>query len=115
LISFYSVFYNKILDLHQGYFSLFKIKGINFKLQILEKSLLFMLGYSHSCVLQIPAYLSVSNYPNSKDIYLVKGYDRVVVGNFIKKIQKLKKPNSYTGNGIIINNQQLKLKQGKKK
>ena len=35
--------------------------------------------------------------------------------NVIKKIQSLKLPNVYTGNGILLENQKIKLKQGKKK
>ena len=90
------------------------LKGLGFKGAVLDNNSLLelKLGFSHKLNILL----------NSKDIKVsmnnniltAEGFDSDKVGNFLQKIRKLKKFDSYKGKGFWYKNEQRSLKDIKK-
>tara|TARA_B100001093_G_scaffold482427_1_gene514069 strand:+ start:86 stop:616 length:531 start_codon:yes stop_codon:yes gene_type:complete len=90
------------------------LKGLGFKGSVLDNNSLLelKLGFSHKLNILL----------NSKDIKVsmnnniltAEGFDSDKVGNFLQKIRKLKKFDSYKGKGFWYKNEQRSLKDIKK-
>ena len=90
------------------------LKGLGFKGSVLDNNSLLelKLGFSHKLNILL----------NSKDIKVsmnnniltAEGFDSEKVGNFLQKIRKLKKFDSYKGKGFWYKNEQRSLKDIKK-
>ncbi len=69
------------------------------------------LGFSQKLKIIIPNTLSV--FVNKKKIF-IEGYNSVLVGNFIAKLQSYKPVNLYTGKGFLKKREFFNLKEIKK-
>lgn len=109
----YSLLKNKIIGISQGYSVTLNLVGVGFKANIIEDHLVLKLGYSHDVKYKIPSTVIIE---------LIKS-DQIRIFGLIKKdvyqtvfeIQSLKKVDPYKGKGILLENQKLYLKEGKKK
>lgn len=91
------------------------LKGLGYKANLLlGKSLLNLkLGYSHVLALQIPVdRIRVKVF---KNVITVKGYDLIEIGNFARKIRRLRAPDAYKGKGVWLKNERKTLKELRKK
>lgn len=101
LIELQGVLYGKLTLVGVG----FKVFKTNY-----NKILLFKLGFSHSIYFKL-------NF----NIYILKSTKIFIIGNFYQKIinllgivKLLKIPEPYKGKGILVFNEKIKLKLGKK-
>jgi large subunit ribosomal protein L6 len=91
----------------------FVLKGLGSRFFSNEANIIsFKIGFSHLIEFKLPRSLSFS-IPEKNKLY-VFGYDLNSLGNFYKKIRKLKHPNPYTGKGILLKNEKILLKPIKK-
>lgn len=66
-------------------------------------------GYTRACIFQLPdGVLAFFVKPNLMYLY---GIDKALVTNTAAAIRAVRKPNAYTGNGIQLVGEVLKLKQ----
>nr|YP_010041738.1 ribosomal protein L6 [Cyanophora sudae]QPB15059.1 ribosomal protein L6 [Cyanophora sudae] len=96
-----------------------KLNGLGFrvfKFFIKQRNkffLKFKLGFSHKIYVPVPEELIISCRKKNKII--LASFNKQKLTNFAKKIQLLKFPEIYSNKGIILANQQLRIKPGKKK
>lgn len=109
--------YDSLLKTHlKGITQKFKLhlilKGIGFKVQKLETTLLFKLGYSHEIEMAIPNDITVSVLTSNQLILYGFNWERIT--QFASKIKKLKRVEPYKGKGILLKNEKILRKEGKK-
>jgi large subunit ribosomal protein L6 len=71
------------------------------------------LGFSHPVVYQVPAGISIET-PSQTEI-IIKGVDRQKVGQVAAVIRDFRPPEPYKGKGVRYANEQIVLKEAKKK
>lgn len=91
------------------------LKGLGFRSIFNEttKKISFKLGYSHSNILDVPEY--ITNVKIKKNMLLLESTDKVLLGNYIKKIHHLRESDAYKGKGFSYQYDNKKLKVIKKK
>lgn len=89
------------------------LKGLGFKGNIVNNSILELkLGFSH--LLKVPLNSKELNVSINNNVLTVEGFESDKVGNFLEKIRKLKKTDSYKGKGFWYKNELKILKEIKK-
>ena len=77
------------------------------------KSLNLTLGFSHPVNCPIPEGITIEA-PSQTEI-VVKGVDLQKVGQVAAEIREIRPPEPYKGKGVRYANEQISLKEGKKK
>jgi large subunit ribosomal protein L6 len=102
---------NMINGVITGFKKSLEIRGIGFKANVQGTDLNLLVGYTHPCVLKIPAGLKVTVDENTK--ISVSGADRYAVGEFANKIRSMRIPEPYKGTGIRYVGEYVRKKVGK--
>jgi len=91
------------------------LKGLGFRSTFEDstKILSFKLGYSHLSSLTVPDF--IKNIKIKKNTVLLESSDKILLGDYIKKIHQLKKSDIYKGKGFSYQYENKKLKTIKKK
>ena len=92
-----------------------KMVGLGFKVQFSKDSkfLIFKLGFSHLKYLRIPtSFLKIFV---KKNILKIEGNSKVLIGNFLAQIKRLKNFDFYKGKGFLLKYEKYKLKTIQKK
>jgi large subunit ribosomal protein L6 len=104
------------VDLTSGFRKKLKLVGVGYKAtvkNILNKEYLELkLGFSHSCMIEIPKNLSV--ICNKPTVIYISGYNKQSVSNFAAHIRSHKSPEPYKGKGILYDDEKIILKDGKR-
>ncbi|MGL4183948.1 MAG: 50S ribosomal protein L6 [Metamycoplasmataceae bacterium] len=87
------------------------IKGVGYKAILKGSEIEIFAGYSHTVLLPIPSTIKVE-VPKPTEIK-ISGNDKQEVGEFAAKIRKIRKPNIYSGKGIMYSDETILLKEGK--
>ncbi|MDD3241293.1 MAG: 50S ribosomal protein L6 [Bacilli bacterium] len=103
---------NLIVGVTEGYSKGLEIIGVGYRFTLKGDVLVIAAGYSHPVELEIPTGLTVESISNTEII--VKGIDKVLVGEFAANIRKVRKPEPYKGKGIRYKNEVVRRKEGKK-
>ena len=77
------------------------------------KTLNLTLGFSHPVSFPIPEGITIET-PSQTEI-LIKGNDRQRVGQTAAEIRDIRPPEPYKGKGVRYSDEQIVLKEGKKK
>lgn len=88
------------------------LKGIGFKVQKQDTTLLFKLGYSHDIHLAIPDDIDVSVLTPTQ--LILYGFHWEHLTQFASTIKKLKRVEPYKGKGILFKHEKILRKEGKK-
>lgn len=88
------------------------LKGIGFKVQVMRNSLLFKLGYSHEINHSIPSGITIIPLDPTK--LILSGPDWGHLTQFASQLKKSKKIDPYKGKGILLKNETILRKEGKK-
>jgi large subunit ribosomal protein L6 len=97
----------------KGYEKKLELVGVGFRAQVQGKNLNLTLGFSHPVQYAIPDGISIET-PTVTEI-IVKGIDRQRVGQVAAEIRHVRPPEPYKGKGVRYANEQITLKEGKKK
>nr|YP_010394062.1 ribosomal protein L6 [Peronospora belbahrii]DAZ88070.1 TPA_asm: ribosomal protein L6 [Peronospora belbahrii] len=108
--------YNKLIQLKiKGVLQSFKInlflKGIGFKVMIENKNLILKLGFSHNIIIPIPNNINIIVQTN---ILIFNSIDYIFLNQFVHSVKKYKKPEPYKGKGLLLKNEKILQKEGKK-
>jgi len=87
------------------------IEGIGFRASIQGDTLTLNVGFSHPVEIKIPEDIKAEVF---KNIIVVKGINKEIVGRFAALIRSIKKPEPYKGKGIHYEGEIIRRKQGKK-
>lgn len=106
---------NMVTGVTDSYTTILRIVGVGYRatLDASSNSLSMKLGYAHNIDVQIPSGLNVK-VPQPTRI-IINGTDKQAVGAFAAKIRGYRKPEPYRGKGIFVDDETIKLKDGKGK
>ena len=104
---------NMVLGVTKGYEKKLELVGVGFRAQVQGKNLNLTLGFSHPVQYPIPEGISMET-PTVTEI-IIKGIDRQKVGQVAAEIRHVRPPEPYKGKGVRYANEQITLKEGKKK
>ncbi len=88
-----------------------QIEGVGFKAQVTGKALQLLLGFSHPIDYAIPDGVKIEA-PKPTQL-VVKGVDRILVGQVAADIRHFFEPEPYKGKGIRYQGEQVRKKKGK--
>ena len=108
--------YNKLIKIKiKGVLQGFKIslilKGIGFKAVIDNNDLILKLGFSHDIIIPIPTNIEIINQSNK---LIFNSIDYIFLNQFVHYIKNYKKPEPYKGKGLLLKNEKILQKEGKK-
>ena len=104
---------NMVLGVTRGYDRKLELVGVGFRAQVQGKNLNLTLGFSHPVV--FPRLRASPIETLSLTEILLKGIDRQQVGQVAAVIRDIRPPEPYKGKGVRYANEQITLKEGKKK
>jgi large subunit ribosomal protein L6 len=104
---------NMVRGVTQGYERKLELVGVGYRAAVQGKNLNLTLGFSHPVVFAVPSGITIET-PSQTEI-LIKGMDRQQVGQTAAEIRNIRPPEPYKGKGVRYANEQIKLKEGKKK
>ena len=107
-----ALLHNMILGVTKGYEKGLEIIGVGYRFNVAGNKLTINAGYSHPVVMDVPEGLTVEAPSNTEIV--VKGIDKVLVGEFAANIRKVRKPEPYKGKGIRYKDEHIRRKEGKK-
>jgi len=102
---------NLVLGVKDGFEKKLEIEGIGFKVELKEKNLVLSLGFSHQVNFPVPDGINVTV---EKNMIIVSGISKELVGQVAADIRALKKPEPYKGKGIHYLGEVIRRKAGKK-
>jgi large subunit ribosomal protein L6 len=104
---------NMVQGVSQGYEKRLEIIGVGYKAQVKGKVLQLNLGYSHPVDFAIPAGVTISQDEKNKNLLIIQGVDKQLVGQVASNIRGLKIPEPYKGKGIRYTDEVVRRKAGK--
>ena len=104
---------NMVRGVTKGYDKKLELVGVGFRAQVQGKALNLTLGFSHPVNFPIPEGITIET-PSQTEI-IIKGVDRQKVGQVAAEIRGIRPPEPYKGKGVRYANEQISLKEGKKK
>ena len=107
-----ALLHNMILGVTKGYEKGLEIIGVGYRFNVAGNKLTINAGYSHPVVMDVPEGLTVEAPSNTEIV--VKGIDKVLVGEFAANVRKVRKPEPYKGKGIRYKDEYIQRKEGKK-
>jgi large subunit ribosomal protein L6 len=104
---------NMVRGVTKGYERKLELVGVGFRAAVQGKALNLALGFSHPVLYAIPEGITIET-PSQTEI-LIKGTDRQKVGQTAAEIRLIRPPEPYKGKGVRYSDEQITLKEGKKK
>jgi large subunit ribosomal protein L6 len=106
-----SIISNMIKGVTDGYMKELNIEGVGFKAAIQGKQLNCALGFTHPVLFDIPE--GVTAEVPKPTIIIIKGIDKVKVGDFAAKIRRVYPAEPYKGKGVRYVGEVVRRKAGK--
>ena len=103
---------NLIVGVTKGYEKTLEAVGVGYRFAVKGKELVVSAGYSHPVNVVIPEGITVE-VPSNTEL-IVKGIDKILVGEFAANVRKIRKPEPYKGKGIRYKDEYIIRKVGKK-
>lgn len=106
-----SILFNMVEGVTNGFSRELAIEGVGFKAAVQGKQLNLALGFTHPVLFDIPEGITVET-PKPTQVIL-KGIDKVKVGQFAAKIRKVYEAEPYKGKGVRYLGEVVRRKAGK--
>ncbi len=106
-----SLLNSMLIGVNQGFKKGIEIKGVGYRLSLQGKQLTLNVGYSHPVIIDIPDDLKLTVLKPTE--LLIEGIDKQKVGEIAAIIRKVRKPNPYSGKGIMYQDEVVRRKEGK--
>jgi large subunit ribosomal protein L6 len=104
---------NMIIGVTQGFQKTLEIIGVGYRAALDGRSLTLSLGYSHPIIYKAPE--GIDFHMNQRNIIVIRGMDKQLVGQVAAQIRAFRKPDPYKGKGIKYAGEQIRRKAGKTK
>jgi len=102
---------NMIDGTTKGFEKRLEINGVGFKARVEGKKLILDVGLSHTVDIDAPEGIE---FKVEKNVIIITGIDKSLVGQISATIRKVKPPEPYKGKGIKYSTEIIKRKLGKK-
>jgi large subunit ribosomal protein L6 len=109
--TFRALIFNMIEGVSNGFQKKLIIEGIGYKATLNGKKLVLNLGFSHPVEIEAPKDIE---FKIEKNMIIISGLDKQVVGQVAANIRAQKKPEPYKGKGIRYEKEIIRRKDGKK-
>jgi len=104
---------NMVTGVSKGFERRLNLVGVGFRAQVQGSDLKLQLGFSHDIVHSMPEGIKVE-CPTQTEI-IVKGADKQAVGQAAAEIRAYREPEPYKGKGVRYADEQVIIKETKKK
>jgi large subunit ribosomal protein L6 len=104
---------NMVVGVTKGFEKRLTLVGVGYRAQAQGEKLNLALGFSHPVVHAMPKGVKVET-PSQTEIVL-KGLDKQLVGQVAAEVRAYRAPEPYKGKGVRYANEQVVLKETKKK
>jgi large subunit ribosomal protein L6 len=104
---------NMVQGVSKGFERKLTLVGVGYRAQVQGKVLNLTLGFSHPVAFAVPEGITIET-PSQTEI-VVKGIDKQKVGQVAAKIRAYRPPEPYKGKGVRYADEQVVLKEAKKK
>ena len=104
---------NMVKGVTKGFERKLKLVGVGYRAQAQGDKLNLTLGFSHPVVHPMPKGIKVET-PTQTEI-LIKGMDRQLVGQVAAEVRAYRPPEPYKGKGVRYADEQVVIKETKKK
>jgi large subunit ribosomal protein L6 len=104
---------NMVIGVSQGFERKLELKGVGYRAQAQGKVLNLTLGFSHPVNYEVPEGVTIET-PSQTEV-IVKGTDKQQVGQVAAVIRSYRPPEPYKGKGVRYADEQVILKEAKKK
>ena len=104
---------NMVIGLDKGFEKKLKLVGVGYRVAVKGNVLNLVLGYSHPIDFELPQGIT-AECPTQTDVVL-KGFDKVVLGQTAAKIRAFRAPEPYKGKGVRYADEVIVIKEAKKK
>lgn len=101
---------NMLTGVSAGFEKRLEIQGVGYRAEVNGSGLVLMLGYSHPVPFTAPQGITLAV---EKNIIVVSGADKQVVGEVAASIRRFRKPEPYKGKGIRYVGEAVRRKAGK--
>lgn len=108
---------NMVEGVTNGHQKVLEIVGVGYRAALDGKALVLNMGYSHPVRVEAPEgiiFEVVQGEKNKATQVVVKGIDKVLVGQLAADIRKVRKPDPYKGKGLRYKGEVVKLRPGKR-
>lgn len=104
---------NMVIGVTKGFEKKLSLVGVGYRAQAQGKALNLTLGFSHPVSYQVPEGITIET-PSQTEI-LIKGVKKEQVGQVAAEIRAYRSPEPYKGKGVRYSDEQIVLKEAKKK
>jgi large subunit ribosomal protein L6 len=104
---------NMVIGVTKGFEKRLTLVGVGYRAQAQGDKLNLTLGFSHPVVHRMPKGVKVET-PTQTEI-VIKGTDRQLVGQVAAEVRRYRSPEPYKGKGVRYADEQITLKETKKK
>jgi ribosomal protein L6P/L9E len=112
--SFYFGCKNIIQGISKKYSLILVLKGLGYRIQELKNGMMLLkLGFSHP-VSFLTNFHNVEISSRKPTVLVLKSLSRCDLGNVSSSIRRFRMPDTYKGKGILLKNEKISLKIGKK-
>ncbi len=108
-----SIINNHVVGVSQGFEKQLKMVGVGYRAQMQGNKLNISAGFSHPVHFDVPEGITIET-PSQTEI-VIKGSDKQKVGQVAANIRAIRPPEPYKGKGIRYADEQISLKETKKK
>jgi len=102
---------NMVEGVTNGYEKKLEIQGVGYRANLEGEDLVLLMGYSHPVKME---KVEGIKFEVQKNIIIVSGIDKELVGQIAAKIRKVRPPEPYKGKGIRYEGEYVRRKSGKK-
>ncbi len=108
-----SLIANMIIGVSEGFSKQLEVNGVGYRFQIQGKKLNLSLGFSHPIEYLAPEGIEFKADDTKKNILIISGIDKQLVGQTAAEIRSFRKPEPYKGKGIKYIDEIIHRKAGK--
>lgn len=108
-----SLLANMVTGVTNGYEKQLEILGVGYRANVNGSKLNLSLGFSHPIEYNIPEGITVEIDKEKKNILVIKGIDKQLLGEVAANIRSYRKPEPYKGKGIRYVGEYVQQKAGK--
>lgn len=103
---------NAFIGSINGFSTIVNLHGVGYKVEKIADRLDFYLGYSHKISVNISSEVECDIKSNTQMVF--KSCSKQLLGDFVAKVLRLRKPNPYKLKGVLVEGQFVRKKEGKK-
>jgi large subunit ribosomal protein L6 len=108
-----TLLFNMTEGVTKGFEKKLEIVGVGYRATVSGSKIVFSLGHSHPIDFPIPKGIKIDLDKEKKNIIIISGIDKQLIGETAAKIRALRKPEPYKGKGIKYLGEHIARKAGK--